>query len=152
MQDTDLPGGTVGQRTGHGEHGEVGLWGTVQGRSLAEREEWKEGAREGLAQGRTLRGPYAPGHGIFGLLGPPWLSSAAGLCSFTAGPRSAPGQGAEIPQATPHAPQPPKHKNVTSHVISRKVCSLSTPAFACGSVGASLPHPKARSWVPRDLS
>lgn len=39
----------------------MGLWGTVQGRSLAEREEWKEGARVGLAQGRMLRGPHAPG-------------------------------------------------------------------------------------------
>ena len=93
---------------------EGGFWGTGrQGRSLLER----EGLGRGCSGGPGT-GPRAGGHGILTIRGLPWLSSAAGLCAFTAGPDSAPGQGAEIPRAAQHALRPPKHKYMIFSVLS----------------------------------
>lgn len=115
LQDPDLADGTVGQRTARGKHREKGGSGelaTREGACWSERS-WEEGALEGRAQapvpGATASLQYWDFPGC-----PVPLDSALSLL----GPDSAPGQGAEIPRATQHAPRPPKHKNMIFSVSS----------------------------------
>lgn len=130
-------------------------WGTRRSGALgncpgkepqAGQEEWKEGARE-LAQGRTLRGRTlratasldcwdlpgcpVPLDSAISLLGPDQRLVRAEILK----PR--------------RRPPTPKHKNVTLPTSSPGKCAPKHTCFACGSVGASLPHPKAGAGPQR---
>ena len=128
-----------------GRRGAPGNWpgkGPDRARGAGRRVLWR-------AWHRAIR---SGGHGTFGILGFPWLSSAVGLRDFYCW--------AQIQClvrelrslklcSTP--PDPPDIRTKSSPCRLQENILLNMTALVYDSVGVCLPHTKARSWVPRDL-